>query len=90
MPSHVEIINEDDKQIPIRKFTATTSISNRTNVGTNVTTTTVKKISTAAATVATATVTATASTATSLNASIAGNPPKEFYDQLIATMRNLQ
>jgi hypothetical protein len=88
-PSCVEIINDKDKQIPIRGSTATTSASSRTNFGANLTSAATKKISTAATTVAAA-VAATASTATGLNATIAGNPPKEFYNQLIATMRNLQ
>jgi hypothetical protein len=58
----------------------------------HITTAATNKSSTAAATAATATtaVAATAPTATVLNATIAGNPPKEFYDQLIAMMRNLQ
>ncbi len=67
----------------------TTSASNRTIVGTNVTAPAPNKISTATTVAATAVAAAT-STATSSNAFIAGNPPKEFYDQLITTMRNLQ
>ncbi len=88
-PSCVEIINDDNEQIAIQGTTATTSASKRTNVGTNVTAATTNKISTAAATAAAA-VAATASTATGRYAIIAGNPPEEFYDQLIATMRNQQ
>ncbi len=87
--SHVEIIDDNNKRIPIGGSTATTSASNRTNVGVNVPTAATKKISTAVVTPATAVAT-TASTATGLNATIAGNTPKEFYDQLIAMMRNLQ
>ncbi len=67
----------------------TASASNRTNVGANAATVAPNKINTTAATAA-ATVTAAASTATGLNATITGNPPKEFYDQLIVTMTNLQ
>jgi hypothetical protein len=65
------------------------SESNRTDVSANVAAATPNKISTTPTTTAT-TFAATASTATGLNATIAENPPKEFYNQLIATMRNLQ
>ncbi len=89
MPSRVEITNDNDKKIPILGSTVTTNASNRTNVGANVATTAPNKINTATAT-AVAAVTAATSTAISLNATIAGNPPKEFYNQLIRMMRNLQ
>jgi hypothetical protein len=86
------MINGNKKQIPIWGSTATTSASNRGNVGVNVTATATNTISTTAATAAAAAaaVAAATSTAIVLNATIAGNPPKEFYDQLIATTRNLQ
>jgi hypothetical protein len=84
-----EIIDDEDEQIPIRGSTTTSSTSNRTNIGMNVTATATNKINTIAV-IAAAVVAATASTATGLNATIAGNPPKELYNQLIPTMRNLQ
>jgi hypothetical protein len=91
MPSRVEIINDDNEQVPIRRSTATTSTSNRNiaPIGVNIAANASNKINTAAAAAITA-ITATASATTGLNATIAGNPPKEFYDQLIATIKNLQ
>ncbi len=92
-PFCVEIIDDNNKQIPIQGFTATTSASNRTNApaGVKIAAAASSKIIIAATTTtATAAITATAFADTGLNATTAGNPPKEFYNQLSTTMRNLQ
>jgi hypothetical protein len=95
-PSRVNIINNNNEPIaqsPIQRATAATNASNGTNAPANMTA--FNGTNTAAASnetngTNTAAASNRANTTTGLTVTTTGNPSREFFDQLIAMMRNLQ